>query len=668
MAALAIPVAILGFRFNTANHRVKQSASDKPFVSPMFSDNMVLQREMADPVWGWSTPGAKITVSMLDKTATAVAGADGRWQTKIGPFPVGGPYTLNVAGPSSISFTNVMVGDVWICSGQSNMEFGIGNIADPKPVIDAANYPNLRLYRVPKLVSLDPVPYTSGSWVPCTPNNLKTDGDWNGFSAVAYFFGKKLQQDLSIPIGLVHTSWGGTPAQAWTSAKVLGDRVADYRPALAQIAATREANKNQAMTMPEMFSAWYKKWDKGSASDPGWAATDVDDSGWKSMNVPEFFQKSGLPEFNNQMSVVWFRKTVDVTADQAAKEASLHFVADDNDMAWVNGVKVGATESYNAKRAYKIPAGVIKAGKNVIAIRVTDTSQPGGIWGEVADLYLGFGGADQITLAGSWKLKLGTIIDAKNALPASLANNPNVPTVLYNGMIEPLLPYAVKGAIWYQGESNAGQAYQYRSLLPAMIESWHKNWGQGDFPFYIVQLAGFTAPPKQPGDDSWAELREAQEMTAKHVRNAGIATAFDIGEQNDIHPKNKEEVGRRLALTAEAKTYRMKVPYSGPDYKSMRVEGATIRISFDHLDGGLVVKDGALKGFSIAGADRKWYWADAKVDGDTVVVTSPMVPTPVAVRYGWAAFMYCNLYNKADLPAMPFRTDNWPGITGGPKR
>ncbi len=552
----------------------------RPFISPMFSDNMVLQREMRDPVWGWAAPGTKVTVSMADQTASATAGSNGRWLVKIGPFPVGGPYTMTVAGPQSTTFSNVMVGDVWICSGQvKNMEFGVGNLKNPDEEIAAADHPNLRLYMEPKTISADPLGVTSGNWLTCTPDNLKKDGGWGGFSAVAYFYGRKLQEDLKVPIGLIHTSWGGTPAEAWTSEKDLGDKVPAYRGNIAQLEAIREAKKHPAPVGTDPFTAWYQKNDPGSATDPGWASTLVDDSpAWKSMDLPKFFQDAGFPELVNQESVVWFRKEVDLPEDVAGKGVTLHFVATtDNDAAWVNGVKVGATDGYNVPRAYKVAANVAETvGKNLIAIRVTDDQAPGGIWGDPAGLNLEVAGGSPISLVGSWKVKLGTAITSKNPLPATFQDNPNFPTVLYNGMIQPIIPFGVKGAIWYQGESNAGKAYEYRTLLPTMISSWRRNWGQGDFPFLIVQLAGFQHAPKDPGDDAWAELREAQWMTAKNVRNAGIATAVDIGEENDIHPKNKQEVGRRLALVAEKQVYRMPVTSSGPVYKSMSIEDTVL--------------------------------------------------------------------------------------------
>jgi len=642
-------------------------SDSKPFVSPMFSDNMVLQRDMRDPVWGWAKPGTKITVSAADQMASTVAGPDGKWMVKIGPLQVGGPYALTIDGPQKVTFSNVLVGDVWICSGQSNMEFGIGNLKNAADEIAAADHPTLRLFMQPRIVSPVPLEVTGGEWKVCTPDNVKTDGSWSGFSAVAYFFGRKLNQDLNIPIGLIHTSWGGTPAQAWTSAKDLGDKLPEFRGNIAQLEAMAEAKKHPAANGENPFDAWYKKNDPGSAAEPGWADSALDDSGWKTMNVPGFVQDAGFPEFVNQQSVFWLRKEVDLPADVASKDVTLHLMVDDNDATWVNGTKVGAIDGYNVPRKYKIPAGVLHAGKNTIAVRVTDTQAPGGIYGDPAGISLSVAGGDPISLVGPWKMKLGTPITSKNPYPMTTQDNPNLPTVLYNGMIQPIVPFGVKGAIWYQGESNAGQAYQYRTLLPTMIESWHRNWGQGSFPFLIVQLAGFGDQPAQPGDDAWAELREAQWLTAKHVRNAGIATAIDIGESRDIHPKNKQEVGRRLALVAEAQDYQMKVESSGPVYRSMKVMGDSIQLTFDHVTGGLNAKDGPLKGFSIAGDDHKWVWADAKIDGNSVIVSSPMVPHPVAVRYSWATFLDSNLYNGEGLPAFPFRTDDWKMITGGPK-
>jgi len=489
-----------------------------PFLSGMFTDNMVLQRGMRDPIWGWTKPGAQVRVSMDGKTATATAGTDGKWLAHLGPFRAGGPYTLTVSsvehvwglrrasgrhaggiytlpveGPETTTISNVLVGDVWICSGQSNMQFGIANGNNADQEIANANYPEIRLFTVPMTIALAPranlpAPRPDGAsqWSVCTPDTVKTGG-WGGFTAVGYFFGRDLYNALKVPIGLIHTSWGGTVAEAWTSASAL-NAMPDFQPAIAKVA-----------------------------------------------------------------------------ADAAAQQ----------------------------------PAG----------------------------------------------------------------KNPNIVTVLYNGMIAPVIPFGMKGVIWYQGESNAQRAYQYRTLLPTMIQDWRARWGEGPFPFLIVQLANFRASNPAPGENDWAELREAQLMTAESLPKTGLAVTIDIGAANTIHPKDKQDVGMRLALAAENIAYHEKVDDSGPIYRSMKREGNRIRLSFRDVDGGLVAHGDKLQGFAIAGPDRHFVWADAVIDGDTIVVSSPQVPDPAAVRYAWAINPVCNLYNKAGLPASPFRTDQWPGLT-----
>ena len=477
-----------------------------------------------------------------------------------------------------------------------------------------------------------------------------------------------MHQDLHVPIGLIHSSWGGTPAQAWASAEAL-NTMPDFQPAIAAL----QAAKNGTNDHEKAMDAWYVKHDPGSritltgatnnntfgnahslnAAFGTWADPNINVSDWKTMTLPVLFQDAGIPELAGVNGVIWFRRTFDLPAGEAGKDAVLHFLADDNDTAWVNGTKIGATEGYNIPRAYKIAAGLLKPTGNVLAIRVLDTGGKGGIYGDAPGLNLNFPDGQPLALAGPWPYKLGTTLPQNDPVPAKPGSDQNSPTTLYNAMIAPLVPYGLKGAIWYQGEANAGNAKQYATLLPTMIKDWQGRWGEGSFPFLIVQLAGW-----QPGGDSWADLRESQWQTAKTVPNAGIATAIDVGDQNDIHPKNKQEVGRRLALVAEVKAYGQDVEAYGPVYKSMKVEGGAIRLSFDHLGGGLTAKDDKpLTAFTIAGADGNFVPADAKIDGDTVVVSSPQVPQPTAARYGWEAFPAMSLYSKAGLPAFPFRTD-----------
>jgi len=624
-----------------------QADGSRPFLSSLFTDNMVLQRGRPDAVWGWATPGQSVVVKMGGKAARAVARPDGKWTARIGPFPAGGPYTLTVSGPQSVTLRNVLVGDVWLCTGQSNMEFGLGNVVDADKQTALANHPNVRLLIIDHQTSASPERTAPGNpWAVCTPQSVRRGG-WNGFSAVGYFFGRDLNESQHVPIGLIESDWGGTPAEAWTSAQALKQKVPDFDPQIAQLDAARADAGGQAQHMAD----WYAKNDPGT---PGnWQEGALDDAAWKTIALPGLFQDANIPELGGINGVVWFRRAFDLPAADAGKAAVLHLMADDNDTTWINGIRVGATEGYNTPRAYPVPAGVLKPTGNVVAVRVLDTGGKGGIYGEPAGLNLNVPGGQPVALAGPWRFHVGISLAQASPLPVSPAGNPNLPTVLYNGMIAPLLPDGIKGAIWYQGESNAGRALQYQALLPAMIGDWRARFGQGNFPFLIVQLAGF-----QPGGDAFAEVREAQMLTAKNVPNAGIAAAIDIGDAGDIHPKNKEEVGRRLALVAEAKVYGGAAEYSGPVYKSMAPVGSALRLSFSHIGGGLVAKGGGpLTGFVVAGADGKFVPADAKIDGDAVLVSAPGVAAPSAVRYAWAGFPECSLYNKAGLPAFPFRTD-----------
>lgn len=624
----------------------------KPFLSPMFGSHMVLQRGIKVPVWGWTTPGTKVTVTVGGKAAEATAGSDGKWLARVGPLKPNGPYTLTVTGPQSVALDDVLVGDVWVGSGQSNMQMSVANSKDAATEIAAANYPKIRLYAVPNVTALTPQDTEDGTWVICSPDTVA------GFSAAQYFFGRDIQKEVDVPIGLIETCWGGTPIEAWTSYEALGT-LPTLAGSLKQFDAMRTDAATGRVSYEQRSAEWYAKYDPGT---PGhWDDPALDTSDWKTAPLPGPWEDHGLPDFDG---VVWYRKEITLSADAGGRAAQLRLgPIDDRDSTFVNGVNVGTTEQYDRNRVYSVPSTVLKPGKNVIAIRVLDTGGAGGFTGKPELMNLQLEGADPISLAGEWQYKVGFDLTKAEPAPIRADSSPGLPSVLYNAMIAPVLPYGIKGAIWYQGEANAGQAYLYRTLMPTMIKDWRSRWGLGDFPFYMVSLANFMPQLDAPADSDWAELREAQAMTVAKVKHTGIAMAIDIGDAADIHPKNKQEVGRRLALNALAKDYGQKVEYSGPLYKSMKVENGKIRLTFTHVADGLEAKGDKLTGFAIAGEDRKFVWANAEIDGETVVVSSDQVPNPVAVRYAWANNPACNLYNKAGLPAGPFRTDTWPGIT-----
>jgi sialate O-acetylesterase len=452
---------------------------------------------------------------------------------------------------------------------------------------------------------------------------------------------------------LIPSSWGGTVAEAWTSAEGLAP-LSEFQPEIARVQAVAEGKSGDDYA--EIIQKMYQEKDLGTRQ--GWHTVATVD--WRTVQIPQPFEQAGLPDYDG---IVWFHKDFDLPAGWAGKDLKLDLgTVDDMDTTWVNGVKVGQMNRFDLLRSYTVPVAIVKPGKNFITVRVLDTGGPGGLTGQPEQLHLAPVGDPQaapLSLAGAWQMRDSTPLPQLGVLPSPhSSDNPNQVTVLFNGMIHPLLPFAIKGAIWYQGEANADRAKQYRRLLPALIGDWRRRFGVGDFPFYIVQLAAYQATNATPRENHWAELREAQAMTAQHIAHSGLAVAIDIGNANDIHPKNKREVGRRLALNALAKTYGEKIDCSGPQFHSMKIDGDKIRIKFSHADGGLTAKGGKLAGFAIAGAEHKFVWATAVIDGKTVVVSSPEITRPTAVRYAWDINPVCNLYNQAGLPAIPFRTDD----------
>ena len=627
-----------------------------PLVSPMFGDNMVLQRGKPVRFWGWGKPGEKVGVELDGKTAAAICGADGRWQVELhAPVP-GGPYTVKISGATqSVSLHEVLVGDVWLCGGQSNMELGLSRVQNGEEEIKAANHPEIRIFKVPSHVAYAPASTVPGSWKVCTP---ATAGENGGIAAVAYFFARKIQDEVHVPIGLVVDCLGGTPAESWMSPGSLR-ALKDFDAPLDEIA------RLHAKGGPEYGSFlmhWLDEYDTGNSS---WSAANFDDSNWKPVQIPGGFSELGLAD---APGICWFRREIELPDPLPAGKATLHLgVIDKMDTAFLNGQWAGASSWVENPRAYAVAAGVLKPGKNILTVRVFKNRPAGGFLSKADDLYLTFGDQVKIPLAGEWKGALSADCRPPHSLPLTYENYPTMPSVLFEGMIVPVAPFSIRGVIWYQGEANFTRAHQYRTLLPALIGDWRKVFQQGDLPFYIVGLPRFMGHREQPGADGWAELREAQALTARNVNHSALAVTVDTGEADNIHPKDKQVVGERLALCALAGEYGKKISSVGPAFVSAtRLPGA-LKLKFANIDGGLVAKGEKLGEFSVAGKDRQWHWADAKIDGDSVIVSSPQVAEPVAVRYAWQANPEATLYNGAGLPATPFRTDDWPGVTDGAK-
>jgi len=634
----------------------------------IFSSNMVLQQQSEVPFWGEAAPNktVRIASSWNKKNIETKADAKGNWKTTVSTPVYGGPFTIAISDGKKTILENVMIGEVWLCSGQSNMEMplaGWGKIANFEQEIAGANYPEIRLLRVTKTLSTKPLTdleVKNGGWVACSPKTVEE------FSAVGYFFGKNLYIAKNIPIGIINTSWGGTIAEAWTSGSSL-KTMPDFKPAVEKMEQTAVNKAELKAKYTKDLIEWQNKIaksDKGFSNGKAiWAVKELDESDWKPMNIPDNWENQSLPGFDG---VVWFRKTVEIPAEWQNTGLTLNLdMIDDNDITYFNGVEVGHTDGWNLSRKYAIPASLVKSGKAVITVRVFDSGGGGGIYGNASLINLSNSSDKNIPLVGSWQYKVSFNLNEIPAAP-KLADDPNQPTVLFNAMINPIVPFTIKGAIWYQGESNADKAYQYRDLFPLLIKDWRKQW-KSDFPFYFVQLANYTAVLPQPAEASWAELREAQLQTL-HLENTGMAVTIDIGNEKDIHPKNKQEVGRRLSLIARANAYNENIAFSGPIYDSYRIEGNSIRITFKQVDKGLKTKNGQkLTGFAIAGLDHQFHWADAVIKGNEVVVSCKEVENPISVRYAWAENPVCNLFNGADLPASPFRTDDWQGITYGKK-
>jgi sialate O-acetylesterase len=518
-----------------------------------------------------------------------------------------------------------------------------------------------------------PAEDVGGSWVPATRRTVF------GFSAVAYTFAKELHRVLKVPVGILHSSWSATPAESWVRREALladptfANAVRRYEDSLGNFT-RRQDTYHRALR--QYSTSVFKKDEKNTGYHDGWADPNHDTAFWTRVQLPGGWEQAQGLRIDG---AVWYRRNIMVPEDWIGKELVLELgTIDDYDNTYFNGFPVGSirdevAEPGKVKRVYRIAPGLVRRGMNTIAVRVFDRFGAGGFTGDVDDMKLRLAGNtdDRIMdLAGSWFQRIERRLEQTDTATLSTMpttpvgpGHPQAPGGLWNGMIAPLIPFGIRGVIWYQGESNATRASQYRRLFPMLINDWRRQWGQGDMPFYYVQLANFRNRKPDPGDSDWAELREAQ-FQALRLPNTGMAVAIDVGEANDIHPKNKREVGRRLALQALARDYDQKVLRTGPLYSSNRVQGTSIQVFFEGVGERLKTSDGKnVRGFAIAGADRKFVWAEARISGNSVLVSSPRVPKPVAVRYGWADNPDVNLVDSSGLPASPFRTDDWPGIT-----
>ena len=620
----------------------------------IFADGAVLQRDAEIPVWGRAAVGADVTVAFAGHTRTTTADAAGAWRVVLPAMKAGGPHEMLLIGDGvRLTVRDILVGDVWVASGQSNMEWPVSLTSDAAAAIADATDRNIRELAVPHSYSERPeTELAGGQWAVADAEHV------GNFSGVGYFFARELRKSVGVPIGIIHTSWGGANIETWMSRAALG--VSDSALAVAvakgqaDTAALRIALSAKIGPLPSVDSGLV-------GSRAAWAAPDLADDAWATIVTPGLWESAGYEGMNG---VAWYRTsfTLDPADIREPVRLSLGPI-DDSDITWVNGIEVGRTEQrYAEPRTYTIPASALRAGRNVVAVRVDDTGGGGGIYGSADSVYVEAGGVRR-GLAGTWRFKVGMV----SVQPDGQRIN-KVPTILYNRMIHPLLDVPIKGVIWYQGESNANnmeQATDYRRLFSTMISSWRREWrgtDGRDFPFLWVQLPNFGPVDSiPPGTATWATVRESQ-AAALALPNTGQVVAIDLGGADELHPRNKKDVGARLALKAREVAYGERVASSGPTYQRYTVGNGRVTIELANIGGGLVSRstDGGIPGFSIAASDRRFVWANARIEGNRVVVWSDRVAEPVAVRYLWSNSPRLPvLYNREGLPAAPFRTDSW---------
>ncbi len=612
----------------------------------VFADNMVIQREIEVPIWGKSFSSDTITVVFNQQKKMGIANEKGDWKINLPKQNAGGPYDMILSSSTGqvIEFHNILVGDVWFASGQSNMEWQVQQAKDADLEIKNANYNKIRFFNVEHAKELIPQEEVrGGEWEVCDSLSVKDK------SAVAYYFGRYLHKDLNVPIGIIQSTWGGTPVEAWTSREQLLNSNITSQTVKDNDSITSNHFVQDSLDLVRFWEIVYQPEDKVINA---YSALGYDDGEWEKLTMPSTFKSWDMGNYEGMM---WLRKHIRIKKEMLGN--ALHIYLGHPEMnysLYFNGKEI-CKNVWNAEKThdYTIPSEIVREGDNVIAVRMAVLWGGGGFNPPSDNMYL-TDGVKRISLAEKWLYKRG--LEPK--IP-TIKNYHQYPTYLYNGMINPLVTYGIKGFIWYQGENNADKALDYATLFPLMIKDWRKRWGLGDLPFLYVQLANYMKVKPEPGLSNWALLRESQ-TKALSLPNTGMACIIDLGEADQIHPKNKQEVGRRLALVAEKQVYKKDVNAYGPVIDHYTIEGDQVILHFKNTNEGLKVRNnGALKGFAVAGINQQFYWAKAVIQGDKVVVSSDKVKKPVAVRYAWADNPECNLINSDDLPAIPFRTDDW---------
>jgi sialate O-acetylesterase len=614
----------------------------------LISDGMVLQRDAKVNVWGWASPGEKVMIHFINKEYSTEANAEGKWKILLSPMAAGGPYKMDIRASNHLTLNNILMGDVWVCSGQSNMALPMGRVKEkyPAEIVSSTNT-SIRQFFIPTTYNFDKPDedLPASSWQSADPKTVLK------FSAAAYFFARNLCEKYHVPIGLINTSVGGSPVEAWMSEDALKS-FPKYLKLAEQARDTGYVNKIKRNENAASYEWYHNLWlkDKGMQGEIKWYDTSYNADSWPTMNVPVFWSDNGL----KTNGVVWFRKEFNVPTSMIGKPQTIFLGRIvDADSVYINGEFIGTTGYQYPPRIYDLPPDLLKPGKNIIVVRIINSAGNGGFIKDKP--YEIISGKSTIDLKGKWQYQLG----ASTGSLAATTFFQYKPSGLYNSMVAPLLNYAIKGVIWYQGETNSNYPSDYNQLFSAMINDWRTKWNQGNFPFLFVQLPNYGTPGSEPAESNWAKLRE-QQLKTLSVPNTAMAVTIDIGEWNDIHPLDKKDVGNRLSLAAQHLAYGNKeVVYSGPIYKSMQVIGNKIVLTFSNTGSGLIAKGGGeLKYFSIAGSDKKFVWAKAKISGNKIFVWSPQIKHPAAVRYAWADNPEgANLYNKEGLPASPFRTD-----------